>query len=321
MKHGKKQKGKKEFLWSFLKDCKPGKLDRQEFAELIESNQKLIIDYISKRGGLYGVNDNVKEALDELYSKMAKAAFPKALKYILKSDVLALDIRFVLPIANFMEHVKPEDQESNKSDDDSDYIAIIDEDIMDRYVSIINKLLKSRVKEISKKVDMDDDLLTEFLVVLPDKDIVSENDAKYIGYYVYKMLKKIYLLADIKDWQFDNTKQIKKLFGELFGKKFVDVVAVHVLLEKKDFIKKLNEKQQVVWNMLTTFALETIEKQEKKHIKELLEYYCAKRAQDEKRQRDGARRIQFSAFSPEEYPTLSKVAKKMSENQKYKKYL
>jgi hypothetical protein len=130
------------------------------------------------------------------------------------------------------------------------------------------------------------------------------------------MLRKIYILTGEKELNLDSTKKIRGLFQKLFGKKLIDVVAVNVLLEKKEYMKNFNENQTAVWNMLTDFALDVIEKQDKEHIVELVEYYCNRRKSDSERNRDSARRISLNNIDVEKYPKTAKRIAKFTKNGK-----
>lgn len=285
----------------FLKGCKPNKMSKTELAYLIDEYQSEIIEFYIKKNHLQKFND----VFAELYKKMNSKKFVKALKLILKDDDMTLDCGFAVVIAGFI----------GKTCSNEDASA----EIMEEYKAIIDKLLKKRVKEIKSKTDIDPAIITELLIIAPSRDYIS--DDKYVGIYSQKMLKKLYYMASNKEINIDNTKQIKKLFKAIFGKELIDLIAINILLEKKETLKNMNEKQIEIWNLMTTFALEVIESQKKAHIIELLEYYCRRRFNDSKKQNDAARRIQLKSLNAEQYPATSKAVNKMAKSNKFEPYL
>ena len=88
------------------------------------------------------------------------------------------------------------------------------------------------------------------------------------------------------------------------------------MVEKKEFVKNFTEKQTALWNLMTKFALDTIESQDKEHIVELLKYYCEIRKKAANNNRDGARRIQLAEIDVEEYPRIAKGIKNLRKNSK-----
>lgn len=285
----------------FLKVCKPNKMDKNELAYLIYEHQGEIIEFYIKKNHIQKFND----VFAELYKKMNSKKFVKALKLILKDDEMSLDCGFAVVIAAFIA----------KTCSNEDASA----EIMEEYKAIINKLLKKRVKEIKSKTDIDPEVITELLIIAPSRDYIS--DDKFVGIYSQKMLKKLYYMASNKELNIENTKQIKKLFKAIFGKELIDLIAINILLEKKETLKNMNEKQIEIWNLMTTFALEVIESQKKGHIIELLEYYCRRRFNDTKKQNDAARRIQLKSINAEQYPVTSKAVNKMAKSNKFEPYL
>ena len=285
-----------------LNSIKPKKMSKEEIGDILFDYQNEIVDFYVKKAH-HKKNENI---LNLLYEKMANKKFPKALKYIIKSDDMDLDIGFVLIINGFIER-------SHRNEE-------LDPEILDAYSDIMVKLLKDRVKEVEKKSGLDKDTCRELLFILPEKDYISAE--KYVSIYSQRMLRKLYLLSKNGKCGLEDTKQVGKMFKSLFNKNLIDVIAVNILLEKKEFIKGFNEEQQRVWNLMTTFALEVIEKQDKDHVKELIEYYISRRAADQKRDRDAARRIQLTTLDPESYPKISKVVAKLTKkNENFAKFL
>jgi len=281
----------------FIDSLHMGDMKAQEIAYAIDENQKDLIDFYVK----HGFRQKNADTINKLFDKMLKPKFAKALKMIVKNtDGEGLDSGFVVIINGFIERNHKNEQ--------------MDEELMIAYSKIINKVLKSRIKELSEKLNIDKDIIKELLVIVPNRDCVSSEKAT--GFYSQKMLRKLYLIASERNIGLDETKTIKKLFKELFGKKILDLIAINILLERKEFMKNFNESQVAIWNMFTDFALEYIENEDKKHIVELIEYYCNRRKSDAERNRDSARRVSLTSIDEAKYPNLAKRIKKFAKEEK-----
>lgn len=290
-----------------IKAMKPNKMKKDELAKMIFENQADIVSfYINK-----GYNKKFKPVIDSLYSKMSCKKFPAALKLIIKrskkDEDIFLDPGFAVIINGYLEYAL----RLENSDDMSE--------VLDGYYDVIDSLLKKRAKKIADDIGIDADVVKEILVIAPSKEYIS--DDRFVGIYSQKMLRKLYLMAENTESEIGitTTKQVRKLFKKVFGEKLIDLIAVHILLEKKEYIKNYNEKQLAVWNLMTDFALETIEKQDKKHVGELLKYYAQRRSRDAEKGRDSARRISIATVNAEQYPKIAKAIEKMHD--KVKKYL
>lgn len=285
---------------NFIMDLKPKKMDVSDLAYMIDENQKDLVDFYVK----HGFKMKNAETINMLYEKMLNPKFAKALKKVAKNGEegswTGLDYGFIMIINGFIEKTH-----SNEK---------MTDELLANYTNIINKVLKFKINKISKTVDIDKDIVKELLVVVPDKACV--NNERAVGFYTAKMLRKMYIIAAQKDLGLDDTKKIKDLFKKLFGKKLIDVVAVNMLLEKKEYMKNFNENQTTMWNLITEFALEVIESQDKEHIVELIEYYCERRKSDFERNRDSARRISLNSIDSEKYPKLAKRISKFTKDGK-----
>ena len=284
----------------FIKELKIKKMKTSEIAALIADNQKDLIDFYIKESHR-AKNAELKK---ELFAKMMNEKFPKALKKIIKGakeNGEGLDCGFAVIIGGLIE---------TNSDNE-----LLTDEIIVAYTDIVNKLLTPRAKKISKKVGIDKDIVKELLIITPDKEYISA--PKFVGIYSQRMLRKLYYIATERELNLTETSQIEILFKNLFGKKLVDLIAVNILLEKKEYIKNFNEKQLTVWNLMTKFALEYINGQSKDHIIELLEWYCGRRRTDANNNRDIARRIELRGnVDAETYPKLAKCIAKLEKNGK-----
>jgi len=242
---------------NFIKETsKMKKMKTSELAAIIDDHQEEMINFCVNEG-FKVKNQNI---MKELHNRMFSEKFPKALNKIIKAgkkndDHNGLNIGFVVIIAGFIE--------KNHASED------FNEDMMSNYSDIINELLKSRVKKIKKKVDVDENIIKELLLITPDVEYISSE--KFVGIYSQKMLRKLYIMAQNRNIGLENTEQVTKLFKALFGKKLLDLIAINILLEKKEYMKNFNEDQIKVWNLMSAFALEYINNEDKDHIIKLLE--------------------------------------------------
>lgn len=293
---------------NFLKETKGlKKIKTGELAGLVYDYQDAIIGFYIKKS----FSVKFKKQTDALFERMRHEKFAKAIGKILKrakkDEGIVLDPGFAVVINGFIEY----NQKAEVKADDA---------TIEAYYEIIDKLLRKQAKKLAKDLDLDESVIKEVLVIAPNKDYISSE--KYVGLYSQKMLRKLYVLAGQEGTELGlaTTKQVKKLFTKIFGKNLLDVIAVHILLEKKEYIAKYSEPQIAVWNLFTRFALETIEAQEKDHIKELIKYFTSRRRSDENRQNDAARRISLIGLPEEEYPRICKIVNKIKD-EKIKKYL
>ena len=72
-----------------------------------------------------------------------------------------------------------------------------------------------------------------------------------------------------------------------------------------------NEIQVYVWDRMTDFVLDTIEKRDKYVIKSYIKYYIDRRMSDERKGKDAARRINLKSVMAENYPKIAKVVSKL----------
>jgi len=276
-----------------LKEWKPKKMDKDERIRVISDNLSDLTTFYIRRGF------KEQDIVTVIFEKMMDLKFAKTLKKVIKDNGDNNDLTVVVLLYNFLErnHGK------------------IDSDVNDIYCGIIDDLLKKKVKKLRKKItDLDESTIKELLAIMPDKAMV-ENE-RIVGIYVQRIIRKLYALSKESELKLDN-KTLKKLFMSLFNEDFINTVVMEISLERKDVIRHLDDKQMVVWNILTNFVLSYLEEMKKKEIKQRLSYYIDRREKDDKRGKDSARRIQFTQISSETYPKVSEVISDM----KNKKFL
>lgn len=284
-----------------LRDLKAknfNQLGKDDRTYLLYDNIQEIVEFYIKKG------HKAQNDVNELFERMENPKFAKTLLRILKTpEHSPVDLGMATVIANFLERRH----------------ANLDEDLVAQYSEAIDKILKKRIKKLSKKTELNKDLLKELLVIVAEPEAIS--NPQFIGIYVQRMMRKLYTLSKTEDLGLDDVDTMKKLFGQIFGKDLLNDVAINVLLERKEFIRNYNEGQKAMWNNITNFALDVLESNKKKELRELIEYYVMRRSKDAQKNNDSARRIQFSQISEEDYPKLVAVAAKLSEKDKYKNFL
>lgn len=287
----------------FLKEWKPKELKRMGKDDrtwlLYDAIPSIVEFYVKK-------SHKMQNELKELFERMEDPKFAKTLKRILKTndheDQEPVDYGMATVIAAFM-------QAKHKD---------LDEELKDLYADLIDKILKDRIKKVAKKTGLDKDLIKELLVVVADKKHISSEN--FVGLYVNRMLRKVYLIARENEVELGDNDALRKLFTQLFEKELLNKIAMNILLEKKGAIRNFNDNQKSVWNQFTNFALDVLESNKKKEIREELEYFVMRRVKDAKNNRDEARRVQFGSIS-EDYKKIHASVKKLSEKDQFAQYL
>lgn len=284
----------------FLKEWKPKdlkKMKKEERVDLIHYYFETICEFMLKNSH----KDKVTTA--ELFTRMNDLKFAKTLKKVIKKNEDCNPV-MALVIGTFVE------RNPQKPDDE----------IIEVYADCITKLLKEPIKKVAKKTGMSKEFVAEVLAIVPTPSIVHK---KNTGVYVNKLLRKLYFMAKEGEVEIDieDSKSLKKLLITIFGEDNFDFVLAEILLERKDQIKSFNQEQLAIWNTITDFALETLEKKKKKELKSVLEFYISRRKFDVEKDRDSARRTPLLGIVPEDYPKLSEVISTLAEKENMKKYL
>lgn len=278
---------------SFLEDWKPKK-DKKELQELLGNELPALEAFYFSKG------HKEREIVDEIYSKMSSPKFPKCLKKLMKEQELDAGVATI--IADFLERKGSE----------------LPEELVTLYAELVDKLLKDSVKKLSKKVGIEPDVAKDVLVVVPGDEYIND---RFVGIFVGRVCRKLYLLARETGLNLKETKQLKKLFKFLFKDELLNDVAVAILLEKKEFMKNFNDKQVEIWNALTNFALDTLNGLEKEDLRNYLVTFAERRMRDYEKNRDAARRVQLTQLADDTYSRIAKVVSKLQEKEKYAKFL
>lgn len=248
-----------------------------------------------------------QDTVAQMFDMFKDKKFAKAIKEILKTDDYnPIEVSAATMLGDFLV--------TSGSD--------LDEKTLEIYSDAIKKILKKRTGKVVKKSGLDPDVAQELLLVIADPEIIG--DPKFLYIYMQRLLKKLYAIARDRDLGLDSTDKFKGLFKVLFGGDMLPHVPVHILLEPKHIMGKFNENQISVWNGLTAFALEYLEKQakdDKDGVRDALKSYTDRREFESNKGRDSARRINLQSLTEEDYPKLAKIISKVADKDKAKRFL
>lgn len=305
-----------------FKGIKPQKMKKDEIAAFIYNHCEDITEFMIRKGHIH----KFKDSKERVFKFMANEKTVKGIKLVMKrakkEPEYALPIEFVRVICDYLEWAN---RQSNKEEL---------EEINDAYFEIVSDLLDKKAKKISKKTGLGKEVVKELLAVCPsDKYITEDKSGRAFIFAVQKMARKLYILAkstedvekednnlkSVLGVQYDNVKSLKKTFEAILGKKRLPLLAVAILLEKKEFIKEYNQQQVFMWNRVADIAIEIIEtcgKKDKKEAVSILQQYATFRAADDKNGRDGSRHVNIMSLPCENFPNIFKAAKKVADKNK-----
>jgi len=176
------------------------------------------------------------------------------------------------------------------------------------YSSIYEELNERRIKKIMS-LDLKDINWDDALKLC----IVSHGSPSHT---MNNTLKMMYSILKFNDYE-----SVRKLLVKLYGKKDMPKVAVYILLEKRPDFTKSSWIDSELYSVLTSIALDEINKLDKKEIKKLLKLYCHERRKSEFEQYI-RRRISLSSINKEDYKKIRKVMKKLAKkNEMYRNFL
>lgn len=143
--------------------------------------------------------------------------------------------------------------------------------------------------------------------------LVSHGQPKYT---MMNTLRTIYRNVRTTDYDL-----IRKLFIRLYGKEDMAKVATYILLEKKYDRQANHGVDYNLYNLITTIALDELERLPKAEIRRALQEYCNQRRRTEF-EKDMPRRVSFSSINKDDYPKINKAVKKLSKKgEVYQVYL
>lgn len=288
---------------TFMKKCNKKdlkKMDKEDRVKFVYGEADDILDlYITKA-------HKQPDTINKVFELMSIPLYIKTLRKAVKKSYI--DPNFVTVLFGLKRFLENEDKDLS-----GDEVEIIDE--------IIETLTQSRVKKLDKKFDISEEDARELLSVIPTREFMAKYE--FISrILVSKLIRKMYYLAKTSDFEIDSSKDAKELFSFLLGNDYVTVAMSVLLREKKDTMRDFNDDQKELWGILTSFALEELEEKGKKEITNYLEYYADERRKDDKKNRDGARRVSFTQLVPEDYKAIVKASTKLVDKKpELKKYI
>lgn len=222
------------------------------------------------------------------------------------------------------------------------------QEVLTIYSKALNKMCKSTAKTISKDLDIPKDIALELAVIYPG-DALSKHNVWVFNRELTRRMFQLQKLCctvtesaaqttsdkidaeksakpnavatnNVRFSQFDfaNKKLVKKIFKGFFGKdeEILERLYVNLMLDKTAVLKYYNDAQRRLWDTITDWLIESIEKLPLKTVKCILDAYVQKRNRDN--DGDGRRRIVLSEL---EYETAPKMVTLLNPDKYSKKEL
>ena len=135
----------------------------------------------------------------------------------------------------------------------------------------------------------------------------------------------MYVLANVlgkESLENISSKDLKRLFKQVFGKENFNSVLLAIATERRDFVRNFNEVQLLMWSKLSDLLLNELSDMKKKSIKNFLLDYIDKREYAANKNSDYARRIDFLGLENEEgmekiFKVASTIVEKDSKVEKF----
>lgn len=185
-----------------------------------------------------------------------------------------------------------------KQDNVRKYAATV-ERLNDALLSIIKK----DAKKLAAATELPKSVCKMALKQVPDPCFI--NNPK-VGVYLNTVLANMYTMIDHKETDLDDVKW-KEFFDFLFGKESRYDVASFILLETPKHIESLSSKRvRKVWDSLTAFALDTLDRADNNSREHVLEIYLKRLARAFENSENEVR-VDLRSISETEYPNLTKT--------------
>lgn len=195
-----------------------------------------------------------------------------------------------------------------------------DDKILACYEEVIAKILRKDIKHMVKYAGIDKELAYELLSIVPTPDMITPTTLRV---FVHKVCRRLYEGSE-HGFDIKRIKTARKVLSFLFINEVEDEettdtplitmndIALAVLLERRNPEEAVTKR---VYSLLTVFALDEIESNGKKTVKQLMIDYAGIRAKE----KEGHRRIDIAASSSADYPKIMKVVNKLKKKEKYVK--
>jgi len=176
-------------------------------------------------------------------------------------------------------------------------------EIVERLNDALLSIVKKDAKKLAKETGLPKAVCKMALKQVPDPCFI--NNPK-VGVYLNTVLANMYQMIDHRDTDLDDVDW-KLFFDTLFGKESRYEVASFILLETNKHIESLSSKKvRKVWDSLTAFALDTLDRADNNSREHVLEVYI-KRLARALENGEHEVRVDLRSLSESAYPNLTKT--------------
>lgn len=294
----------REFVRDF-KDCE----DKYERLYHIGDNLDRMVYALLERP----TNDN-KDIQSILKKFLWRKNVCKTICRVVDSGEFEINAGLIVVLGDMLSRVK-----SDEIDDDPDK-----QKVFMTYKELINDLLASRAKKVSRKCDIPRSVALNLLVEMPEP-LVEDMKISLMITYITRLLRKLIIVSKDPDNGITDDN-IDLVIENIVGPDQTLRFVIEALLQKSNIVQKFDSSQIKVWNAITTFSLEYLSSGSKKDIASVLfNHYIKKRMAEEKMGRDSDRRVSLYDLSYEKYPKIKGAIEEYLEDRddwdRIKKYL
>ena len=181
--------------------------------------------------------------------------------------------------------------------------------LIQEVVDYVNDIVRQDAKNMARETGVPKSICRKILTVTPDPEFISPAQAKV---YVSDALAVIYDEMNHRETDLDDISWLK-FFDGLIGKDNRNEVATVIATEGTSRIKSYNNKNvKVIWNSLTEFALDVLEKADSGIRNKMIELYIKAMRKSNKNKTD-AMRVNFRSLDKKYYPRLCETVNSYKE--------
>ena len=252
------------------------------------------VDFIVK----YGYNKENQEIKEGIYQKLLDEDFGKAIEKGSEDDKNFLEDLSLLPIVIRDMNIIAKKQAA----EDSEAEGRIVEYPMDDLIEISQKILKKKIKKLTK-AGVDEDVAFDILSIIPSDDCLENG----FNYRIRLFMNTLYEHA--KNKAIDFGKVVTYIFPENYAKQIV----LFCLLERKSKFNNFNENKQKLFIQINEWVFSVMEEMDKEDIENIIKVYVDTRKRDASNNRDENRRYFLKSLPDTEFPRVRKVIDHMLE--------
>lgn len=263
-----------------------------------------------------------KEELAVLHERMASLKhYARYVKHACKTEETnPFPDGFAFILIEFIQKFSEKVQDADEDDDLQKVLNI--------YSKALEKMCKKTAKNISKELDIPKNIAIDLAVIYPG-DALNKHNAWVFNRELVRRLFQLQKFCCVSEtdktsdktasdkttevkavdsryepFDFANKKLIKKLFKGFFGKdeEILERVYSNLALEKVAVTKYYTDSQKKLWDTITEWLVEAIEKLPVKSVKRILDFYIQKRNRDN--DTDSKRRLTLSELEYDNAPKL-----------------